>query len=336
MSSTTRRAKELREGFRQEQSEEVGLAWRLGAVIGVLVGGFAGCASDVGLVNGLFFGGSGGAIVGIVWYVISTWGSVDDKVRRQIESDAAQKAAAEAAARAAGLAKLRQLADGARGAAESLPIILGESELTLDRAQEELKSQLPSPFWEAMEEAVSKLSAFGHALSIIEANRAEYRAQSAQVAGDVPPFTLGVSVLPHPAATQSRLTSLYRQAQSIPHFSIIYEQRRTTATLIEGFRSLGQAIEGLGDRIVSEIGSLAASVDCRLASLESSLESSAAAAAEQSAALRAQVQNAAGANDALRGQLRQDAEARSETEHLALRMLDNIQRKRKPTIFERP
>jgi hypothetical protein len=103
-----------------------------------------------------------------------------------------------------------------------------------------------------------------------------------------------------------------------------------------GFRSLGQAIEGLGNRIVDEIGTLANSLDCGLANLESSLESSAAASAVQSAVLRAELQTAVGVNDAIRGQLREDAEARSETERLALRMLDNIQRRRKPTIFDRP
>jgi hypothetical protein len=246
------------------------------------------------------------------------------------------EAAAKAAARAAALAKLRQLAADAQAAADSLPIMLGEAEIALDRAQAELKSRLPSPFWEAMEDAVGKLRAFHRVLSIIDSKRTEYRMQSARLERAVQAFTLGVVVLPDPAATHSRLNRLYREAQAIPHFSIVYEQRRTTATLIEGFRSLGQTIEHLGDRIVDEIGSLATSLDCRLDSLESSLESSAAAAAAQSAALRAQLQSAVGINDALRGQLRQEAEARSDTERLALRMLDNIQRRRKPTIFDRP
>lgn len=249
---------------------------------------------------------------------------------------AAAKVAANAAARAAILAKLRPLVADGNGAANSLPIILGEAEITLDRAQAELKSQLPSPFWEAMEEVVDQLRAFHYALSIIDSRRTQYRTQAAQLERDVPTFTLGVSVLPDPADTQGRLNRLYREAQAIPHFSIVYEQRRTTATLIVGFRSLGQTIERFGDRISDEISSLANSLDCRLGNLESSLESSAAAAAEQSAALRAQLESAVGVNEAVRGQLRQDAEARSETERLALRMLDNIQRRRKPTIFDRP
>jgi DNA anti-recombination protein RmuC len=117
---------------------------------------------------------------------------------------------------------------------------------------------------------------------------------------------------------------------------MVYEQRRTNAILIAGFSSLGQAIEHLGDRIVTAISGLAVSLDCRLASLESSLESTANAAAEQSAALRAELQRSTGVNEAVLGQLRQDAEARTESERLALRMLDNIQRRRKPTMWERP
>jgi hypothetical protein len=82
--------------------------------------------------------------------------------------------------------------------------------------------------------------------------------------------------------------------------------------------------------------SLAASLDCRLASLELSLEASAAAAAEQAVALRGQLQNAQSVQGGLLGQLHQEADERSDRERLALRMLDNIQRQRKPTLFERP
>lgn len=260
--------------------------------------------------------------------------------RERLEAEVARKAAARAAAaaaRAATLAQLQRLILEAERAAASLPIILGEAELTLHRAEEELRSHLPSPFWEAMEEAVANLQAFQGALSIIEARRAEYSAQASKLGGGVPGFRLGVSVLPDPTGTQSRLTHLYRQAQAIvPHFPMVYEQRRTTSTLVTGFRSLGQAVERLGDRIADEIGSLATSLGFHLDSLEKSLESSAAAAAEQSAALRTQLQSVVGSNDSLSRQLHQDAEAHSETERQALRMLDNIQHRRKPSIFDPP
>lgn len=259
--------------------------------------------------------------------------------RESLEAEVARKAAAQAAAaaaRAATLTQLQRLISEAERAAASLPIILGEAELTLDRADEELQSQLALSFWEAMEEAIEKLHAFQGAMSIIEARRVEYSALASTVDGAVPGFRLGVSVLPDPTGTQSRLTHLYRQAQPIPHFCTVYAQRQTTSTLVAGFRSLGQAVERLGYRIVDEIGSLSTSLGSRLDSLEKSLESSAAAAAEQSAALRTQLQRSVGSNDSLSRQLRQDAEAHSETERQALRMLDNIQHRRKPSIFDRP
>ena len=259
-----------------------------------------------------------------------------DTRRRQERERLEEELARTAAARAAALAQLQRLISDAERAAASLPIILGDAELTLDRADEELRSRLPSPFWEAMEEAVEKLQSFQGALWIIDARRTEYSAQASTLDGGVPEFRLGVSVLPDPTGTQSRLTQLYRQAQAIPHFSIVYEQRRTTSTLVAGFRSLGQAVERLGYQIVDEIGSLATSLGSRLDSLEKSLESSATAAAEQSVALRTQLEHVAGSSDTLSNQLRQDAEAHSETERRALRMLDNIQHRRKPSIFNQP
>jgi hypothetical protein len=288
------------------------------------------------------------ALAGLVVAVtIPLWVSARERKRsherERLEAEAAARAAAReaeaaarAAAREAALARLRQLTAEARSAACSLSITLGEAEIILDRAEAELTSQLPSPFWEAIEESLAKLRAFQQALSVIQENGTAYATQTAQLEGDVPEFALGISVLPDPTATHQRLNRLYRKAQSIPHFSIVYEQRRTTATLIAGFRSLGQAIERLGARIVAEIGSLACSLDCSLANLESSLECSAAAAAEQRAALHKELQCAADSNEALRRELREGAEARSETERLALRMLDNIQRRRKPGIFDRP
>jgi len=276
------------------------------------------------------------------------WGVVEVKSQRErerarlvaeAERERARLAAETAAAvlaRVNALARLAQLAAEAQAAAGSLPIILGDAEITLDRAHDELRSLLPSPFWEAMEEVVASLNTFQQALSVIDTRRSAYLTQAAQLGSSVPEFTLGVSVLPDPAATHSRLNRLYREAQALDRFPIVYEQRRTNAILITGFRSLGQAIERLGGRIVDEISSLAASLDCRLVNLESSLESSATAAAEQGAALRAELQRSHGVNDAILGQLRQNAEASSESERLALRMLDNIQRRRKPTIWDGP
>ena len=268
--------------------------------------------------------------------VIVAMRSATKNARRARERERLEAEAAKTAARAAALAELRRLAAEAQSGANSLPIILGEAEMTLDRARDELRSGLYSPFWEALEVATARLGVFHQTLSLIESRKTTYHAQAAQLGGDAPAFSLGVSVLPDPAATHRRLITLYREAQLNPDHAKVYEQRRTNAILIAGFTSLEQAIEGIGDRVVDAISSLAASSDCRLASLESSLESAANAAAEQSAALRAELQRSSAVDNAVLDQLRQDAEVHSERGRLALRMLDNIQRRRRPTVFERP
>lgn len=285
----------------------------------------------------------GGLVGGVIGGFIGTVEDRGDEVRAAESSRQAEVAAQEAAsaaaraarsaAHAANMVVARRTMSEAQADAGRLAITLGQAELTLDRAQEELENGLYSPFWEAIEGVTANLSEFDKSLTSIEGNRSQYLKIAPP---EAPSFSLGLSILPNPEETRRRLVALYRMAQTDPHFAIVYEQRRTNAILIAGFRSLGQAIEGLGDRITDAIGRLGASLDCRLASLESSLESAAAAAAVQSAALREELQRSTAVNETVVGQLRHDAAARSESEHMALRMLDNIQRRRRPSLFDRP
>src|SRR5260370_10233248 len=87
--------------------------------------------------------------------------------RERLEAELAREAAARAAedaarvaAHAPALTQLPRLLSDAKRAPPSLPIILGEAELTLNQADEELRSQLPSPFLGGMAEAREKLQAF--------------------------------------------------------------------------------------------------------------------------------------------------------------------------------
>ena len=213
-----------------------------------------------------------------------------------------------------------------------MPVVLAQAEIALDRAEEQLHIGRYSPFWEAMEEATRQLSAFEDDVRLIESRRSTHQVQARQLTSAAPPFSLGVSVLPDPAATHKRLVMLYNQAQLNPQYALVYEQRRMSTILLAGFSSLGQAIEGLGDRTIDAITHLRTAVDCRLVSIESSLEASATAAAKQDAALVEEMHCVAKTDADVLGQLRQDSLLRSEHERVARRMLDNIQRRRKPPI----
>jgi hypothetical protein len=191
------------------------------------------------------------------------------------------EARARAAAERAGVLALRRLCSESQTAAARLPVVLAQAEIALDRAEDELYVGLYSPFWEAMEEATRRLSAFEDEVRLIESYRTTHQVQARQLTSAAPPFSLGVSVLPDPAATHKRLVRLYRQAQLNPQYAFVYEQRRTSTILIAGFSSLGQAIERLGDTTIDAITHLRTAIDCRLVSIESSLEASISAAAKQ-------------------------------------------------------
>lgn len=256
----------------------------------------------------------------------------------EVEAALAQRQQAELQRR---IFAIRQLCSEAQSAALSLATILAAVHLCLDRAEAALIKPRFSPFWEAVEDAAAKLNLFDQGLHLIAGRKALHQQQSTELGILAPMFSLDDVILPDPASTHSRLLELYLRAQENPDFANIYEQRRiaakldkTNAILVAGFSSLNDAIQGLGDRLVVGIADLQASVDFRLGSIQSSLESAAAVAAEQRSAVLAEIRQSGDTEARLLQQLRQDAENRSEHERAARRMLDNIQRKRRPTINE--
>jgi hypothetical protein len=241
-----------------------------------------------------------------------------------------------------GILEVRQLCSDAQVAALALPVALGSAELALDRAGNELREGLYSPFWEAMEAATAEFNRFDVNLKLITRKRAQHQAQSATLGRRTPPFTLGVALFPDPKPTHERLRMLYRTAQKDAHFANVYEQRRiaskvdqTNVILIAGFSSLNDAVERLGDRIVSSMNDLGAEITSAIGSLESALEAAADSAARQRDSILNELQHSTAIEDNVRHQLRRDAERRSEHEREVRIMLDNIQRRRHPFTGER-
>lgn len=230
----------------------------------------------------------------------------------------------------------------AQGAALSLSTVLAAGELDLDRADEELAEGLYSPFWEAMEDATAKLHSFDKLLHLITARKALHLQQCETLGKLAVPFSLGVAILPDPSPTHDRLRVLFRRAQKDRYYANNYEQRRiaskvdqTNAILVAGFSSLGDAVQRLGDRVSDSIRDLQATVEIGLGSLQSSLENAAEAAVEQREAMLTELRSSRGAEESVLHQLRQDADRRSVHEREARKMLDNIQRRRKPFSGEK-
>lgn len=261
------------------------------------------------------------------------------KRRAEEEAERERVRARDAALRTRSLAKLEQLVSDAQSSAARLPLFVSEAELALDRAEQEFSDGLYSPFWEAMEDAVQHLARFEETLRSLEAARNQHQHYAPGLESDAVPFSLGLSVLPDTAVTTRRMKALYRSAQKDPHFAQVYEQRRTNAILIQGFRSLGDALTSFGSRLESQLEALGSQLDFRLSDIQTALAETAEQLKEQHDALlqaarewQAETHSAntdlAIAAREYAQQAQKDALARRACEAETLEMLDNIQRRR--------
>jgi hypothetical protein len=140
------------------------------------------------------------------------------------------------------------------------------------------------------------------------------------------------------------MKELYRKAQKDSHFAqiyeqrrTIYEQRRTNEILIEGFRSLGDDLTYLGDRIESKLQSVGSRMELRLADIDSALRDSSKQMEGQQQALLQEAKSwreeARSGNAELAAIARRNAEQAENSARERRAMLDNIQHHRKPSLL---
>ena len=128
----------------------------------------------------------------------------------------------------------------------------------LDRTDVHFQNNAFAPFWDDIEEAAKTLGGFEKMVNQLGSLQSAYAAAVPNLAPHESHsgFPVCLDDLPNPASVAQRLTSAVYTAQSNFHFASIYEQRRTRQVMIEGFQNLGEAIDGIGDRITESIGTL--------------------------------------------------------------------------------
>jgi len=190
-----------------------------------------------------------------------------------------------------------------------LPELLQASRVSLQKARKEFADRAFGPFWDAIESAVSKLAEFQNATDRLAYLASVYDGFLSDWPNNFPPFPTKERPIPDPRPVLQRLQDLMRKGETDFQFASILEQRRirmeqkkTREVMAAGFQNLGDAIQYVGDRITSSLNQMEISLGAQLDSLlDSQLEAS----------------------------------ASEEQYHRCIsRMLDNIQRGRKPPPFD--
>jgi hypothetical protein len=125
------------------------------------------------------------------------------------------------------------------------------------------------------------------------------------------------------ATTAERMQATVRKAQRNFQFATIYEQRKTNQILVEGFTSLAEALNEMTWHITTSIDNLTRSVDGMASTLNDSMRAIHSRLGEIGEAAHKDSRETAHQ----RAEEASDAAAR---EGMALEMLDNIQRGRRP------
>jgi hypothetical protein len=249
-----------------------------------------------------------------------------DEARRRRADEEARRAN-EAQHRARQESYLRQmfaLGEQSVKTFEELPKQLNLAESHLDQAEVEFRDSVFAPFWDQIERAAIALGYFNNGVQTIKENSLQYAKLTKEYADVHPGFPLApqsVAKLGIGLTTANRMKSIVRKAQSNFQFATIYEQRKTNQILVAGFTNLAQALEYMTERISGSIGDLANSVDAMALTLRDSTRS-----------IHSQIGNLVQTNIHHQEQWMRESSDRAQREKDALRMLDNIQRGRKPFL----
>lgn len=208
---------------------------------------------------------------------------------------------------------------------EKLPRDIERVEQCLDDAQTCFTQRAFAPFWDSVEKAALTLGFFDERVGQIQRYSARYVDLSREYRGKLAPFSVSSHCAPKlriAAESSKRMHEIVGAAQRDFQFSVIYEQRKTNQILVAGFKSLAQALERMTWQITASIDGLEATVEQMGLRLDGSLQE-----------IRAETHNVASQIAAAREDVAGQSLERAEREKAALEMLDNIQRRRHPSLF---
>jgi len=201
----------------------------------------------------------------------------------------------------------------------SLKGLISDADKHLNKAEVDFYERAFSPFWDEVEHATNKLASYHQAVKEIDSNAAYYAKKSSQLPITIPKFEIPRHSLIDAQPVATRLSLIVGKAQKDYYFEDIFQHRRTNQLLVSGFGTLASAIGKMQDSICLALDDLSATLHIGLGDLLST-----------SKAQEDLIGN-------LADQVATNAESRRRFENASLaeskkqsKMLDNIQRHRKP------
>jgi hypothetical protein len=220
---------------------------------------------------------------------------------------------------------------------ESIPQYLKDTESHLDQAEIDFAERAFAPFWDSIEMAVNTLGFFDKSVCQIKIDLSYYT-ELIEKYEEVPPeFPLSrqsIEKLAVGTTTAERLKSIARKAQCKIKFAMIYEQRKTNQILVAGFTNLAQALNGMASRITTSIYDLASSVDLMRRAQSESIEAVYLRMDKIAATTIQHHEEIITVTTQHHEQLSKEAFASAHREQQVVEMLDKIQNKRKPSVWD--
>jgi|GEM_PF-3315155 len=141
-----------------------------------------------------------------------------------------------------------------------LPELLWQASNSLEMARQEYSSNAFSPYWDFIEQAAGHLATFNKNIQTIRSHAVNYYATLQGKAHNFPSFLPDQEPFPDPTPLIENLNKTSRLGLTNYQFANIWEQRRTQKTIVEGFRTLGDAISNMADSLCCSIGELRSAI----------------------------------------------------------------------------
>lgn len=238
------------------------------ALVGAIVGGVWAMGTDSPFIEFALRGAAVGAIGAVVVLIMSNVfkAAQQGAERRRAESAQLAEAARQRAYHRNSLQiDLVRNASDAVEAFEKLPGLVGSADVDTHRAREFFQDGAFSPFWSAIESAYRNLGDYAQSALRIEACAKKHPGLVGELvlAGGAPGGLADFPVRLDSSRASEVLTEatdqlgkMVYEAQKIPVFAQIWEQRRTTAAVVVGFANLEQAVARMASSVSSAISGM--------------------------------------------------------------------------------